>query len=167
MQDTKLSQPMTQIHGNKILWIVFLAIVGLGLGLYASNAVKALRGAPPAPAAAPITHISQADLEAQYGLHVNLVAVTAAGGLVDLRFKIVDGEKARSLLQQPENFPTLQVAGSSVTLSAPEEGRPAEITFEDDANLFLMYPNAAGAVKSGTPVIIRFGDIQVESIPAK
>ena len=111
--------------------------------------------------------LSQSALEEQYGLRVNLVAVTAAGGLVDVRFKFVDGEKVKMLLQDPANFPTLQVPGSQVTLSAPEEGRPAEITFEDDANLFLMYPNAAGVVKLGTPVVIRFGSTQLEAIPAK
>ena len=114
-----------------------------------------------------MTTLSESALESKYGLRVNLVAVTAAGGLVDVRFKFVDGEKVKALLQDPANFPTLQVTGSQVVFTAPDEGRPAEITFEDDANLFLMYPNAEGAVKSGTPVVIRFGDIQVEPIPAK
>ena len=114
-----------------------------------------------------LTTLSQSALEEQFGLRVNLVAVTAAGGLVDVRFKFVDGEKAKALLQDPANFPTLQVSGSQTVLSAPEEGRPAEITFEDDANLFILYPNAAGIVKPGTPVVIRFGDIQVDPIPAK
>ena len=111
--------------------------------------------------------LSQSDLEEQYGLRVNLVAVTAAGGLVDVRFKFVDGEKVKVLLQDPANFPTLQVPGSQMALTAPDEGRPAEITFEDDANLFLMYPNAAGAIQPGTPVVIRFGSTQVEAISAK
>jgi len=53
-----------------------------------------------------MTMISQSALEEQYGLHVNLVAVTAAGGLVDLRLKILDGEKAKSLLGDPKHFPS-------------------------------------------------------------
>ena len=114
-----------------------------------------------------LSTISQGVLEKQYGLHVNLVAVTAAGGLVDVRLKMIDGEKAKSLLQDPESFPTLQIPGSQLTLIAPEEGRPAEISFEDDSNLFLMYPNTANTVRPGTLVSIRFGDIQVEPIPAK
>jgi len=119
------------------------------------------------PNAIVFTTISQSALEEQYGIRVNLVAVTAAGGLVDVRFKFIDGEKAKLLLQDPANFPTLQVFGSQVVLSASEEGRPEEITFQDHANLFLLYPNAAGIVKPGTPVIIRFGSTQVEAIPAK
>lgn len=113
------------------------------------------------------TTISQSALEEQYGLRVNLVAVTAAGGMVDLRLKIVDGEKARSLLQDSNNFPALWIADSNVSLVVPEEGRTQEIQFEDDGNLFVMFPNGGGVVKPGTPVILRFGDIQVEPIPAK
>jgi len=145
---------------NKYLIPVLLMAVILLVGLLAYRA-------QPKPNAIALTTISQSALEEQYGLHVYLVAVTAAGGLVDVRFKFVDGEKAKLLLQDPENFPTLQVSGSQVTLTAPEEGRPAEITFEDGANLFLLYQNAAGIVKPGTPVVIRFGDIQVDPIPAK
>lgn len=112
------------------------------------------------------TNISQSVLEEQYGLHVNLIAVTAAGGLVDLRFKIVDGEKAKSLLQNPDNFPSLWIQEGKVSLAVPEESR-SQIEFENDGNLFLMFPNVAGLVKPGTPVSIRFGNTQLEPIPAR
>ena len=114
-----------------------------------------------------MTALSQSVLEEKYGLRVNLVAVTAAGGLVDLRLKIVDGEKAKSLLPDPSHFPALWIADGDVTLVVPEETRSQEIKFENDGNLFVMFPNAHGMVKPGTPVIIRFGDTQVEPIPAK
>jgi hypothetical protein len=149
---------------NKYLISAMILVVLILVGFLAYHAQQntGLAVVPPE-----MTMISQSALEEQYGLRVNLVAVTAAGGLVDVRFKFVDGEKVKVLLQDPANFPTLQVPGSPVTLSAPEEGRPAEITFEDDANLFLMYPNAAGVVKPGTPVVVRFGSTQLEAIPAK
>jgi hypothetical protein len=114
-----------------------------------------------------MTTLSQSVLEEKYGLRVNLVAVTAAGGLVDLRLKIVDGEKAKSLLQGSSHFPALWIADGDVTLVVPEETRSQAIQFENDSNLFVMFPNVRGMVKPGTPVIIRFGDTQVEPIPAK
>jgi hypothetical protein len=119
------------------------------------------------PEAAAISTISQGALEEQYGLRVNLVAVTAAGGMVDLRLKIVNGEKAKSLLQDPDNFPSLWIADGDVSLAVPEENRTQQIQFEDDGNLFVMFPNAGGVVKPGTPVVIRFGDTQVEPHPAR
>jgi hypothetical protein len=114
-----------------------------------------------------MTTLSQSMLEEKYGLHVNLVAVTAAGGLVDLRLKIVEGEKAKLLLQDPSHFPSLWIVNGDVTLVVPEETRSQAIKFENDGNLFVMFPNTRGLVKPGTPVIIRFGDTQVEPIPAK
>jgi len=109
---------------NKYLIPVMLLVVVILIGFLAYSAQQK-------PEAVVIPTISQSVLEEKYGLQVNLVAVTAAGGLVDVRFKFVDGEKVKALLQEPENFPTLQVAGSPVPLSAPEEGRPAEIQYED------------------------------------
>jgi hypothetical protein len=49
----------------------------------------------------------------------------------------------------------------------PEETRLQEILFENDGNLFVMFPNSRGIVKQGTAVTIRFGDTQVEPIPAR
>ena len=146
-----------------ILVIMALAVVFLIGFLAARGAQKSEAVVNPSG----MTSLSQSVLEEKYGLHVNLVAVTAAGGLVDLRLKIVDGEKAKSLLQDPSHFPALWIADGDVALVVPEETRSQAIKFENDGNLFVMFPNARGMVKPGTPVIIRFGDTQVEPIPAK
>lgn len=119
------------------------------------------------PAAPAATVIPASLLEERYGLRVNLIGVTAAGGLIDLRLKLIDGEKAKSLLKDPDHFPSLWIADGNISLVVSEENRPQEIDFEDDGNLFLMFPNARGIVKPGTPVSVRFGDVQVEAIPAK
>jgi hypothetical protein len=113
-----------------------------------------------------VTTVSSQTLEDQYGLRVNLVAVTAAGGMVDLRLKIVDGEKAKALLQDEKNFPAVFVNGN-VTLNASEEVKSQEIQFENDGNLFLMFPNAGNAVKRGSKVTVTFGDIVLEPIVVK
>ena len=112
-----------------------------------------------------IATISLTTLEEQYGIQVYLVAVTAMGGLVDMRLKFVDGEKAKSLLQNPNSFPALRIANSDQSLTASAGAQ--EIKFEDNGNLFLMYPNTGNVVKPGTPVTIVFGDRQVEPILAK
>ena len=145
-----------------ILGIILAVVILIGFlavrGTQKSDAVVNLSG---------MTTLSQSVLEEKYGLRVNLVAVTAAGGLVDLRLKIVEGEKAKLLLQDPSHFPSLWIANGDATLVVPEETRSQAIKFENGGNLFVMFPNARGMVKPGTPVIIRFGDTQVEPIPAK
>lgn len=142
------------------LLIVFILIVLLSLGMYLFNSYQVFR---PATLPKNVDTISRQGLEEQYGLRVNLIAVTAAGGMVDLRLKIVDGEKAKLLLQDKKNFPAVFVNGN-VTLTASEDAKSKEIKFENDGNLFLMFPNAGNAVQRGATVTVLFGDIALEPI---
>jgi hypothetical protein len=110
--------------------------------------------------------ISQAMLEQKYGLRMDLVAVTAAGGFVDVRIRMVDGEKAKSLLSEKSNFPVLAV-GKHVILQAPNNVKSQELRFENNGTMFIMYANSGGAVQPGTPVTVLFGDITIDPIEAR
>ena len=111
------------------------------------------------PADAPaLKIISVATLEEQYGLRVNLIAVTGAGSFVDVRIKIVDGEKAKLLLSDDANFPVV-LADNDIFLLAPVDTRSQPIIFDDDADMFILYPNASNTVKPGAQVRILFGEI--------
>jgi hypothetical protein len=164
MKETTANAVINRPHLSRYL------IVGIILALVILIGFVAYRGQQPPEAlvsSSGMTTLSQSVLEEKYGVRVNLVAVTAAGGLVDVRLKLVDGEKAKTLLQDPAHFPALWISGGNVTLVVPEENRTQEIQFEDGGNLFVMFPNGRGIVKPGTLVSIRFGDVQVEPIPAK
>jgi len=148
---------------NKLFYaIIFLAIL-LVAALYINNAYRALQ-----PASLPqgIVTISQSVLEEKYGLHVNLIAVTGAGGFVDVRLKIVDGDKAKLLLADAQNFPSL-FANNGVMLEAPADTKSQTIEFITGGGLYIMYPNASGSVKQGDPVMIVFGNTALEAINAK
>jgi hypothetical protein len=111
--------------------------------------------------------ISQQMLEEKYGLHVNLLAVTAAGGMVDLRLKIIDADKAKLLLSDQNNFPSLVGGNPAVVLNVDEETKSQNIQFDPAIGLFLMYPNAGNAVKRGEPVTIVFGETRLEAVLAR
>ena len=83
--------------------IISLLLVAALMGGCAANAASA---APP-PAAR--TTLTAEQLEAQYGLRVNLLALTAAGGMVDLRLTVTDAAKAAALLGNLS--PALGLAG--------------------------------------------------------
>jgi len=106
--------------------------------------------------------ISAADLEALHGVKVHLIGVTAAGGMIDFRLKITDPVKARRLLENPANLPIIIVAESGYQLMSPE-GLDDEIEWTDGGILFNFYPNDGGFIQAGTPVIVRFGDIHLET----
>jgi hypothetical protein len=111
--------------------------------------------------------LSQSELEAQYGVHVNLVAVTAAGGLVDVRLKVVNAEKAKQLLKDAASYPALMVSGSNASLTVPLESRAQEQKLEDGGMIMLLFPNTRNAVKPGAQVAILFGDIRLEPVVVK
>ena len=112
--------------------------------------------------------ISAQTLADQYGVRVNLIAVTAAGGLVDFRLKIVDAEKAKLLLQESSDVPSLLVGEDGAVLTAPEDSTGQLLnSLADDGNIFLMYPNVGSVVKPGMLVTVQFGEIRMEPITAK
>jgi len=110
--------------------------------------------------------ISQSELEEQAGVRVTLIAVTAAGGMVDFRFKVTDVEKAKKALQEGKLLPYLTVVGSNVSLKpAPETLQ--DMKLENGLVYYILYGNNGNLVKPGTPVSVIIGDWQLEPIIAK
>jgi hypothetical protein len=98
-------------------------------------------------------------LETQYGIQVTQVNLTAAGGLVDFRFKVLDAAKARKLLGNPANVPVL-VAGDSPPLMPPHHALHGA-KFGDGLVYFILYPNVRSAVKPGAEVTVAMGDVRL------
>ena len=109
--------------------------------------------------------ISREELINDYGFRARLIGVTAAGGLVDVRFKILDKEKAAVLLNNPEYFPEL-IAEDGTLIKVPVESIQ-EMHLADDGVVFMLFPNPGGVITPGSPVNIRFGDLELESILAQ
>jgi hypothetical protein len=163
MESVNARQENLSFQVNKLLLIALILLIMMGGGLFA---YKTLKGSPVKVGSPAASVITQQTLQEQYGLGVNLVAVTAAGGMIDLRLKITDSQKAKALLGDQANFPTLR-ASNGLVLQAAQDIASQAIKFEDGGNIFVLYPNGQNAVKSGDAVTIVFGDIQVEPIPAK
>jgi hypothetical protein len=119
-------------------------------------------------AAAPAAKVIPASLlEERYGLRVNLIGVTAAGGLVDLRLKVLDIEKAKALLNDPKNFPAIKLANSDITLMASEDSRSQALQALEGGLMIILYPNQGNALSPNGAVSVMFGDMQLEPIAAK
>jgi hypothetical protein len=152
-----------QKSASKFLYIVIILSIFVVAAIYVNNASKAFQAASLPKGTA---EISQGTLEEKYGLRVNLIAVTAAGGFVDVRLKIMDGEKLKLLLADKANFPTLHTEQGAI-LNAPEDTKSQDIQFVSGGNLFIIYPNSGNVIKHDTPVTILFGNIAVEPINAR
>lgn len=142
-----------------IAFVVALPLAFLGYRAWES---QGLSSAPPDD-----TEFTSAEaFEEKHGLRVRLIGVTAGGGMVDVRLKVVDAEQARAFLQEPPNLPRLVVADTGETLVGADE-LGDDVSWEDGGVLFNLFPNTGGAIQPGTPVIVAFGDLQLEPIPAQ
>jgi hypothetical protein len=110
--------------------------------------------------------MSAAELEERHGLAVRLIGVTAGGGMVDFRLKILDGEKAREFLQDPDNLPRLIDAESGKAL-AGTQGLDDDVSWEEGDILFILFSNSGGLIEPGTPVMVAFGSERLEPILAQ
>ena len=164
MQAVKVDRPAARANlTNRLLSSVIILILLLVVGIYLNNAYRASHASS---LPKDTVTISQSTLEEKYGLHVNLLAVTGAGGFVDLRLKIVDGKKAKLLLGDKKAFPALFTTQGN-TLNAPEDTKSQNIEFISGGNLFIMYPNSGNAVKRGETIRLLFGDIALQAINVK
>ena len=121
---------------------------------------------PAAAAAAAARVVSASDLEQEYGIKVNLVAVTAGGGLVDVRFTVLDQDKALHILHDGTTMPELLVEPSGRVIHAPT-GMRHKVTVLDGGTYFILYSNPGGTVQAGTQVSVVIGDIRSEPLSAQ
>jgi len=137
-----------------------IAIVAAALAVAAIlGMVGAGRGS-----AAP-TMPTNAAIEAQWGVRISRVAVTADGGIVDVRFVVLDPDKAIAMMS-PANLPVLHPADAQVVVD-----QVAQMAVRHDMNpgqtYFLLYQNAGGAVHPGGRLSITFGGLVLPDVVAE
>jgi hypothetical protein len=116
--------------------------------------------------AQPAHFAAMPELEERYGVRVTLIGVTAAGGMVDFRFKVLDQEKARVLTKEHDLMPVLSVQNTDTRLAMPGGGMHS-MTLQNGKVYYLLFGNSKGTVKPGTPISVAFGEMQLKPIPAQ
>jgi hypothetical protein len=104
--------------------------------------------------------LSNDQLEAQYGVRITLIAATAMGGIVDFRYRIIDPDKAQSLLHHHIQ-PSLTAMDSGIILNPADMGMKHHNMLKKNALTSTFYSNIRSAVKRGTQVAVSFGDLRV------
>jgi len=99
-------------------------------------------------------------IEERYGIRIRRVAALAGGGIIELRFLIVDPDKANLYMHDPEYMPALVADG--IRLEPPERGHDME--YKAGWGYYILYGNHSSAVKSGKPVVIDFDGLRQEVV---
>jgi len=165
MIEANAKSAVGQFSSKKSVIITIILVVLIVFGIYGFNAFRAARTTADQTE---FTSVTQSMFEEKSGLRIQLLAVTAAGGLVDLRLQIVDAEKAKTFLDDHANFPALRV-GNGIVLQTSEDAVAAaqDIQIENGKSIFIMFPNTGNILKPGDPVNIIFGDLQLEAIQSR
>lgn len=108
--------------------------------------------------------VSREGMAARYGVDVNLVAVTAAGGLVELRYQVVDADKAAPIVHDADLSPALvnERTGQTIIMSSPPHRHGGELQL--GATYFFLLANANNALQGGDRVTLVIGDARLEHI---
>jgi hypothetical protein len=134
--------------------VILTTLVGVGLRL------------APAASAPPATPVSAQAIEERWGVRFTQIGVTADGGLIDLRFQVLDPDKALAMIDDVQRLPVM-VAESSGQLVNSALPMPARHELAAGRTYFLLYRNGAGAIQPGEPVTVVVGDQRLEHLVAQ
>lgn len=150
-----------QRHNNWLRWLLLI-----GAAILATAAVWLAMSYYQGGAESNKQALSPEQFEAETGIRVTLIAVTAGGGMVDFRIKVLDSEKATQLFANPENKPILIAEDGETKLSPPSE-LEFDVDLEAGKVYFTLYGNPDQVIKRGSPVTVIIGDYRLEPVVAQ
>jgi hypothetical protein len=135
-------------------------LVGLGMWLTGG-------GLQPPPGTTPQARpTSPQAIEERWGVRFTQIGVTADGGLIDLRFQVLDPDKALAMIDDVERLPVMVAEGSGQLVNSALP-MPARHELAAGRTYFLLYRNGAGAIKPGEPVTVVVGEQRLEHLLAQ
>jgi hypothetical protein len=105
------------------------------------------------------------EIEERFGVRFTFVAVTARGGLVELRYRVVDEGKAANFGHYTETAPRLISEDTDQVVDVTIMGLHNH-RVEPGRTYYVLYRNTGNAIKSHRPVTIAIGDHKLEHVVA-
>lgn len=106
-------------------------------------------------------------IKRQWGVEVLYVRRTAAGYMLEFRYRVVDPEKAKPLtVRKTKPMMTHRESGATLVVPSPETTGPMRNTFNQVAGqtYWMFFSNPAKLVKPGDHVDIRIGKFEVKGL---
>jgi hypothetical protein len=108
-----------------------------------------------------------AEFAAQWGVQVESVRSTAAGYMLDFRYRVVDPEKAKALFRrQTKPYLIDQETGARFIVPSPPTTGPlrSSNTPKPNRTYFMFFANPGGLIKRGRQVTVVIGDFRAENL---
>lgn len=137
--------------------VVFVAIIAFNVWQLYSAGIPQLQenGVPISP-----------EIEERFGVRITGLYLSAQGGLVDLRYRVVDVGKAKNFGHDTENSPLLIAEASGkvvdVTIMMKHSHR-----IELGRIYYILFRNTGNAVEPGSTVTVQIGNLRLEHVVAR
>ena len=146
---------------NRVLILVGLVVAVAAVVMIAGAALgwRLMARQEWAPGTMPISD----EIEEKFGVRFTFLAVTAEGGMAELRYRVIDEDKAANFGHYTETAPML---------IDDETGKIVDVTImglhnhraEPGRMYYILYRNTEGALKSGHPVTIAIGKYELANV---
>ena len=106
-------------------------------------------------------------LAERWGVEVVGARLTAAGHMLDVRYKVLDPDKAAPLFSSSNKALLIHPAsGAEIPVYSPAKIGPMRSTNTPQAGrtYFIFFSNPMGMVKQGDPVTFKIGDFEAAAI---
>jgi hypothetical protein len=145
---------------------VLVTVVVAVLALWVSHAFDggAKRTADKVPVSWQRPVVTADGLVQQSGVKITQVAVTGDGGLVDLRFKVVEPERANAV-HDPTTPPAVVDEESGLVVHELFMDHAHNGPYKTGVTYYLVFVNPGNWVHHGSRVSVMLGDAQVEHVP--
>jgi hypothetical protein len=109
------------------------------------------------------TPVSREGLAARTGVKIKWVAVTGGGGLLDLRYQVVDAELANAL-HDPANPPALVDESTGLVIRSLLMDHAHSGAFKTGVTYPLVFEDPGNWVHTGSKVTVLLGDAEVDHV---
>jgi hypothetical protein len=107
--------------------------------------------------------LSRADLADRLGVRITQVAVTGEGGLVDLRYQVIDPDRAGSI-HDPSTPPAVIDDRTGVVVKQLYMDHAHSGPFRAGSTYYLIFINPGNLLRRGATVSVLLGDSQVDHV---
>ncbi len=161
------SQRRARLTGYFVGATSILMLAFLGIWLFAGNGIAAVSSILQGGAGSSAwqrTVVSEDELLNSSGVRIVQVAVTGDGGLIDLRFQVVDAGKAGIV---HTTTPAVVDQATGVVVSETLMGHSHNGEYKAGETYYLIFENPGNLVQRGGKVNILLGEVEVDGVTVR
>lgn len=107
--------------------------------------------------------VSQAAFEEKTGVRIVRVALAAGDGMIDLRYQVIDPDKA-VIIHESESTPAILDEASGTILNAPWMNHGHSGEYKAGVTYYTLLMNSGGVLSKGSEVTVILGGVSQEHI---